>query len=224
VPSVRIEKTDSLHNLLFRWPSREFKQAVRLDKETFLFVERMIEDDLVFQNQSFNPQKPVRLQLAVTLERLGCYGNGASVGRIARANGIGNGTVTMFTNRVVKALLKHWDTYVKWPSQAQRQQSSAYHNEHFCMPGVIGIVDGSHFILSQKPAIDGEVFFTRKKRYALNAQLICDENRRFLMAHIGFPGSCSDAVVFSQTSVFKRPSDHFSGGEYLLGLQYSYEC
>ena len=56
-------------------------------------------------NQSRNSQREVWIQLLVALERLGCEGNGASVGRIARAAGISTGAVTLYTQRVVKALL-----------------------------------------------------------------------------------------------------------------------
>jgi hypothetical protein len=220
--SIRNEfpKTNALHDLLFEWPENEFKETVRLDKRTLIFIENLIKDDAIFSNNSRNPQKPVRLQLVVTLERLGCFGNGASVGRVARANGIGNGTVTLYTRRVIDALLRHWETNVRWPTRSERQISSTFHDEEYQMPGAIGIVDGTHFILSQRPAIDGEVYFTRKKRYAVNAQLVCDEKKRFLLAHIGYPGSCGDAFVFSKTSVAERPMEHFSDGEYLLGNKF----
>ena len=33
-------------------------------------------------------------------------------------------------------------------------------------PGCVGFVDGTTFPLSQKPAIDGQIYYDRKKRYA----------------------------------------------------------
>jgi len=41
----------------------------------------------------------------VTLERLGCDGNGASVGRLAHTCGIGVGTVILYSKRVVEAIM-----------------------------------------------------------------------------------------------------------------------
>jgi hypothetical protein len=72
----------------------------------------------VFQNKSLHPQRPVWLQLAVTLERMGCHGNGASVGRFAREwGGIGNGTVTLYSKRIVIAPVDLRKEYIKWPNR-----------------------------------------------------------------------------------------------------------
>ncbi len=45
-----IPKTNALHDLLFEWPENEFKQTVRLDKRTFIFIENLIKYDAIFSN------------------------------------------------------------------------------------------------------------------------------------------------------------------------------
>ncbi len=84
----------------------------------------------------------------------------------------------------IKALLKH-RSIIKWPKRTQRELSSAYHDETYGLPGCVGFVDGTHFILEQRPAVDGETYFTRKCRYALNAQIICNEQYRLIFVSLG---------------------------------------
>ena len=111
-PRTSIPKTVELRNLLWELPDTEFKQVclfwkkvARMNRNSFLFLLTEISDHQIFQNTSLNPQRDVWIQTIVALERMGCDGNGASVGRIARAMGVGNGTVTLYTHRVVTALL-----------------------------------------------------------------------------------------------------------------------
>ena len=46
---------------------------------------------------------------------------------------------------------------------------------------------------------------------------VCDHSRRFTYTLIGWPGSNHDATVYGQTELARRPEDHFSPAEYLIG-------
>jgi hypothetical protein len=140
-PPNRIPKSDSFLPLIFQLPCEQFRQQTRLKRETFFHVLSLTQDDPIFYNRSLRPQKQVWLQLVVALERFGCYGNGASIGRVARMAGIGAGTATLYTHRVIKALLKH-RSIIKWPKRTQRELSSAYHDETYGLfVGCVGFVD-----------------------------------------------------------------------------------
>ncbi|KAG2789521.1 hypothetical protein PC116_g19503 [Phytophthora cactorum] len=78
---------------------------------------------------SLNQQRPVHIQLGVTLERLGVFGNGNSVGKIARAYGIGSGTVTLYAKRVVTMLMRHYGDYVVSPNGYRREVTSTFYWE-----------------------------------------------------------------------------------------------
>ncbi|KAA1077232.1 hypothetical protein PGT21_015776 [Puccinia graminis f. sp. tritici] len=78
---------------LFNMRDEDFKQAVRTTKSGFMWLLGLITLNPVFHSASFRPQLPVPHQLALTLERLGSNGNGASVGRFSRNLGVGRGTV-----------------------------------------------------------------------------------------------------------------------------------
>ncbi|MBW0566192.1 hypothetical protein O181_105907 [Austropuccinia psidii MF-1] len=66
----------------------DFKQVGCTTQGGFLHIYEMIQNSPLFKNQSNCPQLNACLQLALTLERLGCNGNGASLGRLARSYGI----------------------------------------------------------------------------------------------------------------------------------------
>jgi len=47
-------------------------------------------------------------------------------------------------------------------------------------------------------------------------QVICDNDKRIIGYHIGYPGSCADSSVFKKMGIFHEPDSYFSPGEYLL--------
>ena len=57
----------------------------------------------------------------VTLQRLGCDGNGVSVGRCGRLAGISVGSVCKFTARVITATLELKKRFIYWPNAAERR-------------------------------------------------------------------------------------------------------
>lgn len=143
-----------------------------MNQRSFYFILNQIENNPIFHNNSTNVQTDVRIQLAVVLERVGCDGNGVSVGRTASRMGIAAGTVQLFTFRVMKSIMELKDRFVKWPSEEERRVCSQYMDDKYCLKGAIGIIDGSHFHFSQRPAVDGETYWTRKSHYSINTQVI----------------------------------------------------
>jgi hypothetical protein len=142
----------------------EFRQLFRTSRQGFLAVLEQIETHPVFTNSSTCSQTAPAWQLAVALCRLGSNGTGASVGKMQAIFGIGMGTVGLFTNRVITALLAVKRRWVAWPDAERRSEiGRVMKQEGF--PGCVGFIDGTTIPLSQKPKIDGEVYFDRKKRY-----------------------------------------------------------
>jgi hypothetical protein len=56
--------------------------------------------------------------------------------------------------------------------QRRRREISSTILEKYGIPNAVGIIDGTHINFSQRPSIDGEVYWTRKGRYSLNAQIV----------------------------------------------------
>ena len=106
-----------------------------------------------------------------SFERLGCDGNGASIGKFAQHHGVSHGSIVNFTSRVFEALLSLHDNVIWWPRAEERAAISRRFASSYGLPNAVGIVDGTPVHFSQKPAVDGEVFYTRKGRY-FNATII----------------------------------------------------
>lgn len=70
-----------------------FKQETRMSKENFFQLLALIEKHEIFHTAGRRPQRPVHHQLLVALKRFGCFGNGASVGNIARSFGLSGKTL-----------------------------------------------------------------------------------------------------------------------------------
>jgi hypothetical protein len=83
-----------------------FRLALRISPSTFDRIIEQILDDPVFSNNSPNGQLPIDEQLAITLYRFGHDGNGASLQQVANWAGVGKGTVTLVTRRVMTAVLR----------------------------------------------------------------------------------------------------------------------
>jgi hypothetical protein len=107
-----------------------------------------------------NKQEPVWIQLMVTLKRLGCHGNGESINRNAMMFGVSHGSVVDFTRRVFTAFLSQKDHHIRWPSEAEKREISKRFAQNHGMPGVVRVVDGTPVPFSQRPQIDGEVYWT----------------------------------------------------------------
>lgn len=213
---IPVPKSRGLRELLWTFDEFNFKQVTRMKKQTFLKLLGMIENNSVFQNKSAYFQGEIWHQLYVALNRFGCFGNGASNGALARTSGIGFGTVTLYTKRVMEALKCLEKKVIFWPDYAERARISKRFGNLFGIPGTVGVLDGTLINLSQRPAIDGEVYFTRKGRYSLNVQLICDDRKLIRYHIIGYPGSMFDQTIFSLSKLGSNAASYMSNGQYLI--------
>ncbi|ORY30322.1 hypothetical protein BCR33DRAFT_792679 [Rhizoclosmatium globosum] len=72
---ARMPKSKTLRALIFQFRDPSFRSRARMSKASFLQLLEAIENHAVFQNNSNNKQHPVWIQLLLTLERYGTYGN-----------------------------------------------------------------------------------------------------------------------------------------------------
>jgi hypothetical protein len=141
-----------------------FRSMFRTTRQGFHAVYDIIKDHPVFKSNSRCKQADPTYQLAVAMARFGCNGNGGSVAKIQSRFEIAAGTVALYTARVVKALKAHEAEWIVWPDKDRRVEiGQVMELEGF--PGCVGFIDGTTIPLSQKPAMDGEVYYDRKKRY-----------------------------------------------------------
>jgi len=83
---------------------KRFINMLRVSPHLFNFILTLIKDHPVFFNNSHVPQMPVDVQLAITLYRMGRFGNGASLEDIAWTAGCSEGSVEEFTDCCFEAM------------------------------------------------------------------------------------------------------------------------
>lgn len=109
---------------------------------------------------------------------------------------------------------KRWHHFIDTTDQ-RRDISGRFATNHG-LPGAVGIIDGTPVNFAQRPGIDGEVWFSRKQRYSMNLQLVCDDRGRILYYIVGWPGSVYDSTVLHQSPLALQFQDFFLPGQYLL--------
>ncbi|KNZ50427.1 uncharacterized protein VP01_4431g1 [Puccinia sorghi] len=117
--------------------SREFQMS----REHFWKLCEIFGNDELFQNDSNHPQCPVKEKMMTKLKRLGCFGNGASVGMSAN-----------FFSDWRRNTLK--DRYVKRPNEEEHLEVQAEFEE-VVFRGCVGLIDGSLMLLQNCLEKDG---------------------------------------------------------------------
>lgn len=152
----------------------EFRQMLRVSPLVFNVILELIKDHPKFHNNSNVPQAPVSSQLALCLFRMGRYGNAACMTDIARAAGLGEGTVNDYTNRCLTAIESLHSLFVRPLTDAEKEAEKQWIDNRIGFVGLwregFVMYDGTIIPLSGKPALHGDAYYTRKGNYGLNAQ------------------------------------------------------
>jgi hypothetical protein len=143
-----------------------------MDRPAFFRLAALIADHEQFQSIHGKMKKAsVETHLLSTLRFLGLCGNGCSLENLGDFFGIGNGTVKLYIDRTVAALLTLRDDVIHWPDAAARKLLATRIHSVSPFKNCIGFIDGTLFPFEFKPTLNGEDYFSRKSCYALNAQV-----------------------------------------------------
>ena len=156
-------------------------------------------------------------QLAITLYRLGHYGNACSVDALAKLFGVSAGAVITSARRIVKTLSMIAPEHIKWKSRSCRAASSRLAADGYGFKGCIGATDGTTFPLAYQPAQRPWTYFDRKSRCSQNGIITCDWNYNVINVTLGCTGAAPDTFVQSTADWPQHPAIHFSSGEYFFG-------
>ncbi|XP_055356364.1 uncharacterized protein LOC129601553 [Paramacrobiotus metropolitanus] len=223
-PRLTVPKSSNfMRNILPNLDDERFRQEFRMSQSTFEIVLGKIANHQIFVSNNPKPQSSVSDQLTIALYRFGNSGNAASIGKTARRFGLSEGTVELFTRRVIAALLSLEDEVIRWPSPEEKLAIKTKIRSEYHFPNCIGFVDGTDIVLEYRPGLNGVDYFNRKRRYAIAAMIVCDADRRILFASCGYPGSVHDARVFKNSPLETNSSQYFNGDEYILGDS-AYSC
>jgi len=157
------------------------------------------------------------LLVLTTLKFFGSEGNGATADRVKDGLGFsGKGSVMLYVERTVDALLSLESDVVFWPDAEERKEIAARIEAASHFPKCVAFIDGTHMGLVFKLELDGEEYWTRKHQYALNTLVFCDDCHHIRHLVIGWPGSVHDNWIWTNCAVHHDQADFFSEGEYAL--------
>lgn len=105
---------------------------------------------------------------------------------------------------------------VLWPTIDEQQEIKHRILLDSGFPSCIGFIDGTLFVLENKPHLDGEDYYSRKGRYGISGLIVCDDNKRIRYIYTGWPGCTHDARVFENCALARLPEQFFVNNEYLL--------
>lgn len=175
----------------------------------------LIKDDPVFYNNSNIPQTLIYAQLHYASYKFGSDGNACSLASGASKWSISKGHMYDYTLQVIEALYKLKDQLSIWPNQNKRKMESMKNNDQKGFFGTVGKLDSTDIMLKFKPGEDFkvEIFFNRKKRYALDLCAVCDSSKGFTYILASWPNSQYDTQNFASTSIHCNPRQYFLPGE-----------
>ncbi|XP_049317712.1 putative nuclease HARBI1 isoform X2 [Bactrocera dorsalis] len=185
-----------------------------ISKEAFLEIVRDVQPFI-------NPSSiTIEIKLATTLRYLAEGGFQRSVGKDTDIS-LARSTVCKVLHEVLNALEKA--LCPKWiklqMSEEEIKMSKAHFFNNFCIPGIIGCVDGTHIKIT-KPHQNEHLFFNRKGYFSVNAMIICDYRMRITAVDACHPGASHDAFIFSLSAAKQYLSSSYVGGDHrswLLG-------
>ena len=152
-----------------------FRQELRVTPATFDKIIQELETDPVFSNDANTSQMPVEHQVAITLWRFGHDGNASGLQKVANWAGVGKGTISLVTRRVMTAILRpsFMKKAVQVPTAEEKEAAKQWVENNSCRAWRDGylMVDGTLVPLFAKPKWYGESYFDRKCNYSLNIQV-----------------------------------------------------
>ncbi len=115
-------------------------------------------------------------------------------------------SVKRITKRVLIAIKSLANEVIVWPSGDYKDRVVKGFHDIKGIWGVIGLIDGCHLEIPQQ-SIDTAAFINRKGYSSVILQGICDNELRFTIVNIWFPGSVHDARVLRRSQIFIAAED-----------------
>ncbi|XP_066590835.1 putative nuclease HARBI1 [Prorops nasuta] len=131
--------------------------------------------------------------------------------------GVSKSTSWHCTMRVVIALYKKVNLFIKWPSANEGMKTMEATQRKYGFPGVLGAIDGTH-VKIVKPEEHPEAYINRKGYYSIQLQVVCDHELKFINCYAGQVGSVHDMRVFKLSNFSNLLNEEiFSNNSHLLG-------
>jgi hypothetical protein len=219
-PRVFVFKFNWASSVLSQLFIDRFREYVRMNRESLSHIVKLIRRDSVFHNKSSNLQTFVENQVLFALYRLEHDDNVSEFLIFAIMWRIFERHLFDCIKRVVEALCRLKNKFVKWSNSKARTRESLQNNERQKdFIEVVGKVDETDIVLNIKSddKYERELFFNRKKRYVIDLCAACDCSKRFIYFFCEWSNSQHDQRVFFAEDLQKNSTLYFFADQYLLG-------
>ena len=173
-----------------------WKENFRMHRETFEYICNICAPFL--QDTRLRRAVPLPKRVAVALYWLA---KGGSVRKAGTNFGVSRSASQEIICDFVDRLFEMRNDFIKFPVTLEDYKKAIRSFEGKThLPNVFGAIDGTHWEIS-KPFWSGSAvdYFSRKQKYTIVNQGVCDRNLMFLAAESGFLGSIHDSRMFDHT-------------------------
>lgn len=173
-------------------PDDNFKEKLRVRKETFEVILNHLNPHLTRQDTAMHDCISPKKVLAIGLYRLS---HGNSYVSIGPTFNVGKSTVIEAVQDIVNAFFDASDRVIKFPTTPAETAASIEtfrENTRSELVNVAGAIDGTHIkiITPRENALD---YFSRYQQHDFIIKAVGDGRGKFIDAVCGFPGSAHDA-------------------------------
>jgi hypothetical protein len=192
-----------------------------MQRQTFDYLCDLIRDEDVWNSGlSIRSQCCLRLQVFCALARLSSCDRGSTINKLVAALHVSHGSMLIFAERFIDAMLKIETKFLKWPSAARREQLANFGASEYGFHGFIGSMDGTHCYFKRAPQFrmfpEAYADTWHKGGYGFNCLLTADHTGSIIQYLVGWPGGQSDKVLQPFTALHRDPWQYLKRGEQFL--------
>jgi hypothetical protein len=180
----------------------EFKRTFRFTKPAVDVIVDMVFDELHLPSNRGLPLSVLQ-QVLIALNH---YAGGQFQRVTALCGGVSQATVCRVIHRVSMAICNHLQQHIRMPSEQQMSDTAQNMLERFDLPKFAFAVDGMMVRFDTAPRnipanTRLQEYWCRKGFYALNCQVVCNDESLILNIDCDWPGSTHDARIWAWSAV-----------------------
>lgn len=121
---------------------------------------------------------------------------------ISDSLGLSQKSVSSCINRVATSLANKADQFIYFPRENHeiRKVKAGFLNKG--MPGIIGIIDGTHIHIRAPFLAVERDYVNRKGTHSVNVQVIVDDKGKFVNVVASWPGCTHDSFILRHSAVY----------------------
>lgn len=142
-------------------------------------------------------------------------------------NSISQSSMSRFIDRITDIVATDLSPkFIRFPqTPIEIQETKTRFEEKYGLPGVLGVIDGTHVAVAALKHDIEHAFVNRKGFHSINVQVACDDRLLFTNINARFPGATHDSYIFlgSELHGFLRDLYRQNPNEvnFIIGNKYS---